>query len=666
MIGEWYYSRRFLFIPVLLIIGTVSFFQLGYDIDNGNLLTGFIIVLILVYALRKYFYLKEILLAITIGYLGFINIHLHSYLLDKPPLLKNLYDIPITATVEKIEESISKKRILFQQVQIKNYPFINKVRLVAGKNTNHLTAGDRVMLRATIMKLPDPNYPDGYNFSRYAYFNKIDAIGYITKQPKIIEHNQGLSESINNIRNRIIDKLFSILPNEQASIATALIVGYKRLIPTDVYDNLKKAGLAHILAISGMHIVLVTSLVFFMVKLLLSLYRPLGYKIDIYRLSIVIALIFGLLYMLLSGLSISAQRAYIMVFLYWFAVLINRIATPIHCIAVTTILVVILSPYSVLTPSFQMSFMAALFLASFPKGVVTTRYRNLGMRILIYFLSIAILTILASIATLLFTIHYFGSYSIYGLISNLLVLPILGIFIMPLAIIAMVTNSSSLLVIMGYFIEQILRITEFIAQLPSPTNNLHVIDDTMLCVLSFTMILSCLLDGIKKFILLAIIILSSTIYLYFYPPLIPEIIIKDRDTFAVRNKYNKLEFVNLSRVNKFDRGTWSKYYTGYETDNKQLLCNKYYCDYTYNKVQVRFIKKQDRYQRKCSNVQVIVLLYKTSQYTHCAQQNSIIITWRDLRNKGVHIIDINDSISVDNVSDNIGKYPWNLLYRRWN
>ena len=131
-----------------------------------------------------------------------------------------------------------------------------------------------------------------------------------------------------------------------------MLTGLRGRLSDETLSALRDAGLAHLLAISGLHLGLIAGILFFTVRLLLALNEPVALRFPIKKWAAVAALIGAFGYLLLTGATIPTQRAYIMVALVLFAVLIDREAVSMRPVAWAAVVVLVFRPESLLGASF--------------------------------------------------------------------------------------------------------------------------------------------------------------------------------------------------------------------------------------------------------------------------------------------------------------------------
>lgn len=202
--------------------------------------------------------------------------------------------------------------------------------------------------------------PGGFDYERWLFQNRIHATGYVKKH----KDNSLLSDSgiwaIGRIRQYIVNRI-QYFTQTYSGLIGALAVGYKGDISTDQWQLLTRTGTSHIMAISGLHIGLVASMVFWITRNLaptMILKRlPRTYFAALF------ALIAAAIYALLAGLAIPTQRAMLMLCVVLGSLLYRRQIKPINSLCWALILVLVVDPVSVLSPGFWFSFFAVALIA---------------------------------------------------------------------------------------------------------------------------------------------------------------------------------------------------------------------------------------------------------------------------------------------------------------
>lgn len=147
-------------------------------------------------------------------------------------------------------------------------------------------------------------------------------------------------------------------------VAAALMTVERRAIPKELLASMRDSGLAHLLAISGLHIGLVTGLLFFAIRLALVLIEPVALRYPIKKIAALGPVLGAFAYLLISRATIPTQRAFLVVSIVMLAVMIDQAAISMRLVALSAMAVLLLAPESLLSASFQMSFAAVVGLVA--------------------------------------------------------------------------------------------------------------------------------------------------------------------------------------------------------------------------------------------------------------------------------------------------------------
>jgi len=187
-----------------------------------------------------------------------------------------------------------------------------------------LRPGQRIRVRAVLTPADGPVMPGAFDFRRWAYFQKLGAFGFSIGTAEIIsESNSGNGASrMESIRFRIGEKITQTIPGQAGAIAKALLTGERGDITNRTSESLRIAGLAHLLAISGLHVGLVAGLVFLAVRSILAASLFAAQVWPIKKISAAAALMACLSYVILVGAPVPTQRAFVMALIVLVAVML--------------------------------------------------------------------------------------------------------------------------------------------------------------------------------------------------------------------------------------------------------------------------------------------------------------------------------------------------------
>lgn len=269
---------------------------------------------------------------------------------------------------------------------------------------------------------------------------------------KLENKNFSLKSKIQNFRYKVIKYIRQNFNPDSASLISSITTGYRYNISEELRDAFNKTGLAHILSISGTHFGLFSVLIFGILKLMIKF---LPYKV-LQRITIfltpsqaaaLLCLPLMLAYLGLSGASIPAIRSFIMISLFLFGLLIGRKGFWLNSLILAAFIIIIWEPKSIFSLSFQLSFIAVLFIGySIHYEKNENRYKK-EKQVFKYLKNILLITLAASIGTAPLVAYYFHYFSLISPISNLLIAPLIGFVLIPLSVL-----SSFVYLATGHFI----------------------------------------------------------------------------------------------------------------------------------------------------------------------------------------------------------------------
>jgi competence protein ComEC len=265
------------------------------------------------------------------------------------------------------------------------------------------------------------------------------------------------------------------LPDARGALAAALMTGERGAIPESVIQAMRDSGLAHLLAISGLHMGLVAGLLFFALRALMALVPALALRQPIKKWAAAVAVCGAFAYLCLVGAPVPTQRAFLMVSIVLLAVILDRSALSLRLVAWAAFAVLLIAPESLLSASFQMSFAAVTALvagyeALGARGRRAVAEHGPAARLALYLGGVALTSVIAIAATAPFAVYHFNRLAWYGLAANLVAVPLTGFWIMPWALLAFALLPFGLealaLTPMGWGLGAVIAVAETIAGLP--------------------------------------------------------------------------------------------------------------------------------------------------------------------------------------------------------
>ncbi|WP_158402212.1 ComEC/Rec2 family competence protein [Candidatus Liberibacter africanus] len=466
---EQEHGRIFLFIPVFLAFGAISWFIYNPDIPPWEIgLSTLIMVLILIktrYSHPHIFLIISAFVYFLIGMmLAFIETTRNPTTLLSQSITTNLRGI--VKWSEPLQDG--KWRYLVQISETDYYQselLSQQVMLSVTDKHDHFPSGTKI---DGIAKLPPPSgpaLPGLFDFSFFSYYKGISAVGYFYSIPQIVffsetqnNFNQFLSSIqsfLNEVRTNIGTYIRRKISGDIGALAAALITDERRAISSQTIEDLRRSGLSHIIAISGINMTIAAGLLFFGMRSILACFPIIAENFSIKKISSFGALLTVTAYFLISGASISAQRAYIMTVITLISYLCEVHSIGLRSIALTAIFIICIAPSEVINPSFQMSFAttAALIASNSSWGKkrnnphpllkILPNKGKIVTTIIQFFKVIFLTSLIGSCSASIFLIKHFHCIPIYGIIANILAIPILSFIVMPAGLVTALSMTFS-------------------------------------------------------------------------------------------------------------------------------------------------------------------------------------------------------------------------------
>ncbi|MFI4964636.1 MAG: ComEC/Rec2 family competence protein [Caulobacterales bacterium] len=304
--------------------------------------------------------------------------------------------------------------------------------------------GEPISVLAVINAPPQPASPGSYDFARDAFFQSVGGVGfalgpvqtwYPTERPP---WRLRLTMRINALRWALTRRIVDTLGVQSGGLAAAMTTGHDAFIPKDQVSDLRVAGLAHIISISGLHMAIVGGFVFALARFGIAAWPWLALRIPGKKLAAALALGAVLAYLVLSGAPPPAERSAVTAAVAFGAILVDRQAISLHALALAAFVVLLLQPEAVTQPGFQMSFAATAALVALAeiwphpvKEINTPWPIRIVQGAWTWTLAGAAASFVAGAATTPFAMQHFNRISTWGLISNMVTEPISGFLMMP-------------------------------------------------------------------------------------------------------------------------------------------------------------------------------------------------------------------------------------------
>lgn len=468
--------------------------------------------------------------------LGALTAQVRTALVAAPRLTEEMGPVRLTGWVLDAEPGATRSRmkVLVDAVETLDAP-PRFVRL----SVNAVVSPGRAVDCLVLLRPPEgPMAPRGFDFARRAFFQKIGATGVVlgrcrpTNAPAPFAWPDRMMVLTTAIRRDLTESIVAMAPHEGGAIAAALVTGDRSFMSKETGDAFWGSGLGHLLSVSGLHMALIAGGIYAGLHFLLALIAPLALRFPIRKWAAAAALFGGAAYLIVSGASVPAQRAFVMTALALGAVLIDRPAFSLRALGLAAVIVVALAPESVVDAGFQMSFAAtAALIAAFERspdhappplapgvllGGLDSSWRVLS--------GMLIASLVAGLATDVFAAYHFQRVAIYGLASNMASTPLISFVIAPAAVLAAVLAPFGLadwpLAVMAGALDMVAAIGRVFADRPEALRPLPVAPLDGFLVAVAALIWACLWRGAVRWLAAPLLATGALMYVTSPKPVI--------------------------------------------------------------------------------------------------------------------------------------------------
>ncbi|MEO0498546.1 MAG: ComEC/Rec2 family competence protein, partial [Pseudomonadota bacterium] len=532
-----------------------------------------------------------------------------------------------------------------------------RVRLTL-RQSELLTVGSYVEGRVRLMPHTGPAYPGGYDFGFAHFFERRGALGFSMGDLKAVEsavqpqlswmQQARLAQS--HARSWLAARIRSSLPGEAGHVAVALITGERQAISAETNESLRASGLAHILAISGLHMTLIVGSVFFGLRFLISLHPRWSLHFPVKKLAAASALAFATAYLAISGGGLATQRAYITLAVMLMALLLDRRAISLRNVAVAAAIVLLMQPHAIFLAGFQMSFAAVASLvacyrtwgrlrdyanalrdsdlplkgrrlyimrwfSTSPQYFDKKWYSQLSYGLVRFFVGIATTSLIAGLATGLFAAWHFHRVAPMGLFANLLAMPFVSLSVMPGLLASMLALPFGLdppvLKYAGWGIDMVRDIAAWTADL-GPAGRVGPLPPSIFVLGLSTLAIIVGLRGLAKLLAMPLVALMGALWsLQIVGTESPEALISsDGKLVATRSIEGNYTF-NSIRAQSFTRGIWLRAFAPSADPNTAQIdlmpCDEHGCyAQTHSGITLAWARTPEALREDCSTADIIV------------------------------------------------------------
>ena len=302
-----------------------------------------------------------------------------------------------------------------------------------------------VTLRARLMPPPAAAVPGAYDYARVAWFDRIGAIGRGFAPVKVT----GGGDGGEGLRGRLTRHITSRVSGSAGGIAAALATGDVGAIAEDDAEAMRRAGLAHLLSVSGLHITAAVAATMLLVLRLLALSPWLALRVRLPLVAAGAGAAAAIGYTLLTGAQVPTIRSCVAALLVLAALALGRQAVTLRLVATGAMVVLLLWPEALAGPSFQLSFAAITAIVAFHEHPRVAAFfgpheegwlRRMGRGIV----SLLATGLLVEAALMPIAVYHFHQAGLYGALANMVAIPMTTFVIMPLEALALLLDAAGL------------------------------------------------------------------------------------------------------------------------------------------------------------------------------------------------------------------------------
>lgn len=584
----------------------------------------------------------------------------------------------VDGVVEQIERRPKDVRLTLGEVRIEDHRGASprRVRVVSRSREAVPGIGDRVRLRVRLTPPPPPSVPGGFDFQRSAFFDGLGAVGFTIGHPIVLSAGTSgrLALAVAALRARIAVRLGAALPGSTGAVAAALIVGERAGLDETTQAAFRDSGLAHLLAISGLHMGLVAGTLFAGVRLALCLMPGVALRRPVKKIAACVALVGSAAYLVLAGAPVPTQRAFLMAAVVLSAVLVDREAVSLRLVALSAFTVLAIRPDVLTGASFQLSFAAVIALVA-----VHESWRRHGghgrggwaMRGGRYLAGVAVTSIVATLATAPFVTFHFQALALGGILANMLAVPLTAFVTMPAGIVALLAMPVGLegwaLPVMGWGIDATLAVADRVVAWTGPAANVYPQPVAGLAAVSLGGCWLAIWRTRLRWLGLVPVAAGGLLWLTVAPPDV--LISADGQLSAVTaDGGHGAWVVSTARGNTFSRSVWARRWgvedtvtlTAWDGEGRDgaeaLACDDLGCTLRRNGLLLSLVTGHEAAVEDCATADVLIAVVRIR--TDCPVPR-IVVHSPDLRRDGAHAFWLErDGPRMESVRSRRGERPW--------
>jgi competence protein ComEC len=419
-------------------------------IFNGIVVTALcILCLVFILFSVNFFetYKKLFITFATFVFIGLVNSYFyntHSRVFELSDMIHN-EKAWVTGEIIEIKEKDKYARVFIKNPKVysdvlNNLEYNHVPQLIISTHASRVKdahIGDTITAKVLLRKPNSKLFQDDFDYNDYLLQNKINLTAQV-RGDIYIDHYEGehdnLLASIMNYRLDIADKIKNTYENQEiAGLSTALITGLRGQLDNDIRVHFKDSGLAHLMAISGMHMGFLAAIIFFLVRYIICLIPAIALNYNSKNIAGAVTIAFAFFYLLLAGNTLPTLRAFLMILIFTVTMMMGRSKVALHTLCLIAIAILLVDPMSIFSASFQLSFTAvfAILLYNQAQANKLILSQTKVTRLVRFFSNTLNISIIAFTATIFIVASHFGYISIYSIAANVIASMLMAFVVMP-------------------------------------------------------------------------------------------------------------------------------------------------------------------------------------------------------------------------------------------
>ena len=331
-----------------------------------------------------------------------------------------------------------------------------------------LTPGERWHLTVRLKRPHGTMNPHGFDFEAWALERNIRATGYIRVKgvnEKLPENAAGFMFQVDRMRMALRDRMLKALKDDPyRGVLVALAIGEQGAIPSEQWKVFWRTGTGHLMSISGLHITMVASLLYWLVFRMWARVAELALRLPAQRAAALAGALAALAYALIAGFSVPTQRTFFMLAAIAIALWFGRGMSASRILAWALLAVLLLDPWAGLAPGFWLSFgcVAMIFY------VTQLRTGRVGA------VAGAVNTQVAvTLGLLPLTLVLFQEVSIISPIANAFAIPLVSLIVVPITLLGALLPVDFMLQLAHLVMSWCYTALSFLSELPNAVWQSH-------------------------------------------------------------------------------------------------------------------------------------------------------------------------------------------------